>query len=50
VKAQAEVKLADIEAKIQMLQRMKQTLAGLVRACEQNQLTGECPILKALEE
>ena len=50
VKAQAELKLADIEAKIQLLQRMKETLSELVKACEENQLTGECPILKTLDE
>lgn len=50
VKVQAQTKLADIEAKIQMLQRIRQTLTGLVKACEENQLTAECPILKALDE
>ena len=50
VRKQAKLKITDIEAKIQILQRMKQTLDGLVRACEVNELTSECPILKALDE
>lgn len=49
VQQQAEIKIADIETKIQMLQRMKSVLSDLVKACQDNQLTNECPILTALD-
>ena len=49
VQKQAELKIADIETKIQMLQRMKTVLSDLVKACQENQLTNECPILTALD-
>jgi Hg(II)-responsive transcriptional regulator len=49
VRKQAEAKITDIEAKIQMLQRIKRTLTELVIACNQNELTDECPILEALD-
>lgn len=49
VQKQAELKIADIETKIQMLQRMKTVLSDLVEACRENQLTNECPILTALD-
>lgn len=50
VREQAQLKIADVEAKIQMLQRIKNTLTELVTACEENELTDECPILNALDE
>ena len=49
VQQQAEDKLADIEAKIALLQGMKLALSELVTACRDNQLTTECPILNALD-
>lgn len=49
VKQRAEVKIADIEAKIQTLQQMKQALVTLVAVCNENGTTGECPILETLE-
>jgi MerR family mercuric resistance operon transcriptional regulator len=49
VQKRAEIKIADIDAKIQMLQRMKTVLTDLVKACKENELTNECPILKALD-
>lgn len=49
VQKQAESKLADIETKIELLQRMKAVLSDLVKACHENRLTGECPILTALD-
>ncbi len=49
VQKRAEIKIADIDAKIQMLQRMKTVLTDLVKACQENELTHECPILKALD-
>ncbi len=49
VKRHAELKMADIEGKIQTLQQMKQALAELVVVCNANGTTGECPILETLE-
>jgi MerR family mercuric resistance operon transcriptional regulator len=49
VRKQAQVKIADIEAKIQMLQRMRAVLADLVQACQENELPRECPILTVLD-
>jgi len=49
VQQQAEAKITDIDLKIQLLQRMKQTLSGLVISCQQNETTNECPILDVLE-
>lgn len=49
VQKRAEIKIADIDAKIQMLQRMKTVLTDLVKACQENELTHECPILNALD-
>lgn len=50
VQKQAEGKIAAIEAKIQMLQRINQTLTDLVNSCRENALTDECPILAVLDE
>ncbi len=49
VKRRGEAKIADIEAKIETLQRMKETLKGLVKRCDGCGTTSECPILEALE-
>lgn len=49
VQRQAEAKIEAIETKIEQLQRMKRVLSDLVRACHDNQLTNECPILTALD-
>jgi MerR family mercuric resistance operon transcriptional regulator len=49
VRNRAEKKMGDIEAKIQTLARMKQVLDQLVVACNQRELTDECPILATLE-
>src|SRR5216684_3342370 len=49
VKKRAEVKIADIEAKIQALERMKKALRKLVAACSGRGPTSACPILEALE-
>ena len=48
VKARAEGKIADIEAKIQALRRMKKALHKLTTACSGRGPTSECPILEAL--
>jgi len=49
VKQQAEAKIADINAKLRDLQRMKMALAQLVDACSGSGPTSQCPILDALE-
>jgi len=48
VKRRAEVKIVDIEEKIQALQRMKQALMKLSSTCKGRGPIGECPILEAL--
>lgn len=48
VKKRAEAKVADIEGKIQELERMRGALVGLISACEERGPTTECPILDAL--
>ena len=49
VKARAEAKIADIEAKIQSLQRIKETLVSLSAACNHCAPVSACPILDALD-
>ena len=49
VKQRAEAKMADIDAKLRDLQRMKEALATLVAACSGSGPTSQCPILDALE-
>jgi len=50
VRRQAEVKLAEVEQKLQALQEIQAALSRLVVACDQGGPQGECPILEALEE
>jgi len=50
VKRLAKLKLQDIEAKIQSLQAMKNTLNKLVEACSGKGSVDHCPILNCLEE
>jgi MerR family transcriptional regulator, copper efflux regulator len=49
VKRQAEEKIADIEAKIRSLQRMKRALGKLTAACHGHGPISDCPILDALD-
>jgi len=49
VRNRAEIKILDIEHKIDSLQRMKRALVKLVTACPGNGPTSECPILEAME-
>jgi len=49
VKEIASAKLLDINNKIKLLQRMRQTLKKLVEQCPGEGPTCECPILEALE-
>jgi Hg(II)-responsive transcriptional regulator len=49
VRKSTELKIADIERKIQALDEMKRVLSRLVKACSRRQPTEECPILDSLE-
>lgn len=49
VKQRAEAKVAEIEQKMETLQRMKQVLTDLMRHCRTQEPTAECPILAALD-
>ena len=48
VKNAAQTKLADVEARIADLQRVREGLALLVQACPGHGRASECPILQAL--
>lgn len=50
VRSLAEAKIADIEEKIALLQRMRTTLGELVVSCKSNKKTEPCPILRAIEK
>lgn len=50
VRAQAVTKVDDIESKIRTLQRMKQALVKLTKACSGIGTTSECPILESLDK
>ncbi len=49
VKARADAKIADIEDKIRMLQRMRKALVRLTRECSETDSGSACPILDALD-
>lgn len=49
VRERTQTKIADIERKIEALQRMRSALSGLVTACSRRRKTDECPILNCLE-
>lgn len=49
VKARAEAKVADIDARIRALMRMKVTLVAITAACDGCGPVSACPILGALE-
>ena len=50
VEARAESAIARIDEKLLQLHRIRDALTQLVMACRTQDLTGECPILHALEE
>ena len=50
VKCAAEKKLADVEARLVALTRMRDGLASLVATCPGHGRAADCPILKALGE
>ena len=49
VRARTLTKVADIEGKIEALQRMRRALSELVSACSRRRKTDDCPILDSLE-
>ncbi len=49
VRERTEVKIADIDRKIQALQHMSDALSELVAACSRRGRTKDCPILDSLE-
>lgn len=48
--ARAEVKLADIDAKLRSLRAMRRALAKLMEECQRGAPTSECPILDSFED
>lgn len=50
VEEATRAKLADVQAKIRDLQRLRNVLNRLVRSCQEREPTNECPILAVLEE
>lgn len=49
VKRRTQVKIADIEEKVRILQRMWRALTKLVASCRRQEPSSESPILEALE-
>ena len=49
IRERAEAKIADIEGKVQSLERMKEVLTGLTTSCSGVGPVSECPIVEALE-
>lgn len=49
VKSRADAKIADIDSRIQTLQRMKRALETLAEECRGQGKSSECPILDALD-
>lgn len=49
VRERAQTKIADIEGKIESLERMREALQRLVKKCRGKGPTSECPILEELD-
>ena len=50
VRRRAEAKIADIDAKIRTLQKMKKALTKLTSICCAHKTSAECPLLRALDQ
>jgi len=50
VRQQAEAKIANIEERIQSLQRMKRALMKVTRQCSGSGPVSDCPILESIEQ
>ncbi len=48
VRSLAVEKRRDVERRIRMLENIRRTLDELIGACERNEATGSCPIIKSL--
>lgn len=46
----AQAKIADIQQRLEALERMKQVLTKLATACRRRKRTDPCPILEAIDE
>lgn len=49
VRTRVEEKVADVESKIEDLQRIQHALGQMARACDEHGPLGDCPFLEALE-
>lgn len=50
IRTKAETKVADIQEKIDALEKMKGALMPLIHRCQSTDPIGECPILDALDK
>ena len=50
VRSLAEAKIADVEEKIRVLEKMRHTLGEVVVACKSNKKTEPCPMLRDIEK
>ena len=50
VQVKAQAKLRQVEAKVHDLRALARALRNLIRACQAEQPTDRCPILKSMEE
>lgn len=50
VRKRAKLRLSDIQEKMKMLRQMEKTLKILIKDCEKNKTSKECPIINSLEE
>ena len=50
VGAKTKEKIAGVEEKIKKLESIRTVLIELARACDEREPTGDCPILRALDE
>lgn len=50
IKSRAIAKMAEIQSKIDALEKMKAALQPLISQCESNSSVNECPILNALDD
>ena len=49
VRGKAKVKLDDVQEKIKMLKWIEKTLKKLVKDCENNKTSSDCPIINSME-
>ena len=49
VQRRATEKIADVEAKVDALQKIKKQLHKLAKSCDARESTADCPILEALQ-